>query len=319
MRFLLVILGVFCCFSGCKNPTNKSIDVSNVKVNVIVNEFHKDFYNATKESLPKVKEKYPFLFPQMITDSIALSKISSKDEQELYSEVQKKYKDLGHLRKQLTSLFKHIRFYNPKFKIPQIVTIQSNIDYENRVIYADSLLLISLDVYLGKEHPFYNNYPKYIKKNNTENHLIVDVAGAIIETQISPNNNRSLISNMIHEGKKTYVLDVYLPNVSKREKLGYDTEKMEWAFANEEQIWMYFIENNFLFNTKKELIKRFIDIAPFSKFYTSADKDSPGSIGVFIGYQIVKDYMLNNDVSLQELLRKNSAIIFKNSNYKPRK
>lgn len=319
MRFLLVILGVFCCFSRCKNPISKSIDVSKVKVNIVINQFHKDFYNATKESLPKVKEKYPFLFPKMITDSIALSKISSKDEQELYSEVQKKYKDLGPLRQQLTSLFKHIRYYNPKFKIPQIITVQSNIDYENRVIYTDSLLLISLDVYLGKEHPFYKDYPKYIKQNNTEDHLIVDVATAIVDTQVSPNNNRSLISKMIHEGKKTYLLDVYLPKISKREKFGYDTEKMDWAFANEEQIWMYFIENNFLFDTEKELIKRFIDIAPFSKFYTSADNDSPGRIGVFMGYQIVKDYMLNNDVSLQELLRKNSAIIFKKSNYKPRK
>ena len=60
----------------------------------------------------------------------------------------------------------------------------SNIDYENRVVYADSLLLISLDVYLGKQHPFYADYPMYIKENNTKEHLIVDVANAIIDTHV---------------------------------------------------------------------------------------------------------------------------------------
>lgn len=319
MRFLLVILGVFCCFSSCKKSTNNNIDVSNITVDVSIDRYEKDFYNATAATLPKVKAKYPFLFPKTMTDSISLAKISDKDEQELYKEVQKKYEDISFLKNDLTSLFKHITFYNPSFNTPKVITIQSNIDYESRVIYADSLLLISLDVYLGKAHKFYNDYPKYIKQNNTKSHLIVDVANTIIENQIRPSNNRSFISKMIHEGKKIYLLDAYLPKVSDKEKLGYDEEKMEWALANEEQVWMYFIEKNLLFSTKKELGKRFIDIAPFSKFYTSVDKDSPGRIGVFIGYQIVKDFMLNNDVSLQELLSKNSEEIFKKSNYKPRK
>jgi hypothetical protein len=40
----------------------------------------------------------------------------------------------------------------------------SEMDYNNKVIYADSLVIISLEMYLGKEHKFYQ-FPNYIKQN----------------------------------------------------------------------------------------------------------------------------------------------------------
>ena len=65
--------------------------------------------------------------------------------------------------------------------------------------------------------------------------------------------------------------------------------------------------------------KRFLEDAPFSKFYISEDKNSPGRIGQWIGMQIVRSFMANNDVSLSDLLIKNEEEIFKKSKYKPRK
>ena len=62
---------------------------------------------------------------------------------------------------------------------------------------GDSLLLVSLDVYLGKQHRFYADYPKYIKENNTKDHLIVDIANAIINHQVYPSNKRRFIDKMI--------------------------------------------------------------------------------------------------------------------------
>ena len=46
---------------------------------------------------------------------------------------------------------------------------------------------------------------------------------------------------------------------------------------------------------------------------------SPGRIGQRIGWQIVRSFMDNNDVSLQDLLSLDEEEIFKNSKYKPRK
>jgi len=67
------------------------------------------------------------------------------------------------------------------------------------------------------------------------------------------------------------------------------------------------------------LNKRFIENAPFSKFYTAQDNQSPGKIGSYIGWQIVRSFMKENDVSLQKLLEIDEEIIFKKSKYKPKK
>lgn len=318
MRFFLLIL--FCSLIiSCKNDNPNAVDVSNITVDISIDRLDIDFYTTTPKTLPQTKEKYPLLFPKATPDSIWLARIQNKDERELFNETQKVFKTLDNEEIQLRSLFKHVTYYNPKFKVPKVITLLTNIDYDNRVIYADSLMLISLDAYLGAKHPFYNDYPKYIRQNNHKKHLIVDVANSIIEKQFQPTTNRTFLGKIIHEGKKLYLADLYLPKVANYEKIGYTQEKMNWAIHNEQEIWKYFIEQKLLYSTDTKLNGRFIDIAPFSKFYLAHDNDSPGRLGVWIGWQIVRAYMQNNDVSLQELLKLDAEHIFKNSKYKPKK
>jgi uncharacterized protein YjaZ len=85
------------------------------------------------------------------------------------------------------------------------------------------------------------------------------------------------------------------------------------------QIWKYFIENKLLYSTDADLYTRFVANAPFSKFYIDIDKESPGKIGVWLGWQIVRSYMNNNNVTLQQLLQTSAEEIFKKSKYKPKK
>jgi len=319
MRFFLVILLVLSIFFSCNTNEVSKVDISDITINYELKRYDVDFYTASEKKIPELKQKYPYLFPESFSDSIAISKINNKQEQELFSETQKIYKDINFLEKQLSNLFKHIKHYKSGFKAPNIITIQTNIDYESRVIYADSLLFISFDNYLGKSHPFYNDYPLYIKEENTKEHIIVDVAESILKTQLPLNNKRRFIDKMIHEGIKMYFLDTYLPEVSVHLKIGYTKDKLNWALENESQIWKYFIEKQLLFSTDTKLNKRFLDNAPFSKFYTSEDTTSPGKIGVWVGWQIVKSFMQNNDVSLRDLINFDSDELFKKSKYKPKK
>ncbi|KOY51192.1 gliding motility lipoprotein GldB [Polaribacter dokdonensis] len=319
MRFYFALLMVLILFFSCSNKNESQIDVSNIKVDYTTKRFDIDFYSANEETLIDVKEEYPYLFPESLSDSLAFSKINDEQERELFSESQLFYKNLDNLEKDLTSLFKHVKYYYPTFKSPKVITMLSNIDYDNRVIYADSLLLISLDAYLGKNHRYYNDFPDYIKETNTEKHISIDVANALIDAQMPSTIQRRFVDKIIDKGKKAYLLDMYLPNVSDAVKMGYTPEKLNWAKTNEEQVWMYFIEKNLLFNTNAKLNQRFIENAPFSKFYTAEDKFTPGRIGVWLGWQIVASYMQHNDVSLQELLKKDPDEIFNKSKYKPKK
>jgi gliding motility-associated lipoprotein GldB len=305
--------------NSCQKEVKKNVDTSNIDVEFMINRFEQDFYDHGGENLEELKNKYSLLFPDNTPDSIWMAKINDRDEQELYSETQKLYSSFSDIESELRSLFQHVTYYNPLFNTPDIITGLSNIDYDYRVIYNQELVFISLDVYLGSTHPFYGDFPSYIKQNNVRERIIVDVASAIIDSQIKPLTNRSFLAKMIHEGKKLYLLELYLPLKSEAVRIGYNKIKYDWALTNEEQVWKYFIENNLLYSTDTKLNKRFLEDAPFSKFYISEDKNSPGRIGQWIGMQIVRSFMANNDVSLSDLLLKNEEEIFKKSKYKPRK
>lgn len=312
--FLLSITLFSCDFSS-----EEGVDVSTIDIEVSVDRFDIDFYNTETSTLAETKRRYPLLFPENVPDSVWVQKQHDTDERELFAETQKVYADFSVVKEQLTMLFKHINYYNLQFKAPKIITLISNVDYESKVIYTKEVLLISLDVYLGKSHPFYDNFPKYIKQNYHKDHIVVDVANAIINTQIPASITRTFSSKMIEAGKRLYLLDAYLPGVADEEKIGYEKQKLEWAQRNESQIWKYFMEHKLLYSTDAKLNKRFIDDAPFSKFYRSEDHLSPGRVGAWFGWQIVRSYMKHNDVSLQRLLETETEEIFKKSKYKPKK
>lgn len=319
MRYYFLFFVLLLFLNSCQKEVKKNVDTSKIEVEFMINRFEQDFYDHGGENLEELKNKYPLLFPDITPDSIWMAKINDRDEQELYSETQKLYSSFSDIESELKSLFQHVTYYNPLFNTPDIITGLSNIDYDYRVIYNQELVFISLDVYLGSTHPFYGDFPSYIKQNNVRERIIVDVASAIIDSQIKPLTNRSFLAKMIHEGKKLYLLELYLPLKSEAVRIGYNKIKYDWALINEEQVWKYFIENNLLYSTDTKLNKRFLEDAPFSKFYISEDKNSPGRIGQWIGMQIVRSFMANNDVSLSDLLLKNEEEIFKKSKYKPRK
>ncbi|WP_457609961.1 gliding motility lipoprotein GldB [Lutibacter sp.] len=316
MNRLYISIFILLIVVSCTTKTKKDIDISNIKVTVSIDRFEQKFYTSNKKTLPNLKKQYPYLFPVQ-NDSIWLNKI--KNEAELFQKTQKVFKNIDTIKKEITNLFKRIKYYHSSFKSPKIVTLITNLDYENNVIYADSLLFVSLDMYLGKNSNVYRNFPTYLSQNYNKSQLVVDIAKAISERYFIPDRSHQFLNLMINEGKKMYLLDRYLPTFSDAQKIGYTKDQLNWAVANESQLWKYFIENRLLYSTDAKLFTRFIANAPFSKFYIDIDKESPGRIGVWLGWQIVRSYMNNNNVTLQQLLQTNAEEIFKKSKYKPKK
>lgn len=302
---------------SCTKENKLAIDVSDIEVNTVIKRFDQEFYTSPASKLSELKSNYPYLFPTQNPDSVWVQKMQDKDEQELFAETQKLFSDFSDEKEQLTDLFKHIKYYYPNFNPPTIITLLTNVDYESNVIYADSLLLVSLDMYLGKESIIYEDFPNYIKYNFTKEHLVVDVAKAFANVQVPLSSDRTFISKIIQEGKKMYVLDAYLLKLSDAEKMGYTQEQIDWTAFNDQDVWKYFVQNKLLFSSDPELSKRFIDVAPFSKFYQANDNETPGRIGVWFGWQIVRAYMQHNNTTLKDLLKTNNEEIFKKSKYKP--
>jgi uncharacterized protein YjaZ len=96
-------------------------------------------------------------------------------------------------------------------------------------------------------------------------------------------------------------------------------EQITWCQENESYIWRYFIEKELLYSTDSKLPNRFTNLAPFSKFYLEIDNESPGRVGQWIGWQIVRSFMQNNKVSMQEMIKMDAKELFEKSKYKPKK
>ena len=317
-RIMIFTITALLSLTACNNKTEVEKEVEKIPVDIKIERFDKLFFETNPKDLVKLKGVFPFFFPAGGDDSIWLKKMKDPLWRELYSEVQKKYSNIEPVQKDLNTLFKHIKYYFPKTRTPKVITVISEMDYNNKVIYADSLLIISLELYLGKDHKFYQ-FPKYIKQNFEQNQIMPDVVSSFLLKKTAPIMDKNLLSQMIFFGKQLYVKDVLLPDYNDADKIGYSLEQIKWCQENESYMWRYFLEKEMLYNNDQKLNNRFINSAPFSKFYLEIDNDSPGRVGTWIGWQIVRSFMENNEVTLPELLKMNAKEIFVKSKYKPKK
>ena len=318
MRKIIFIITLILFITSCDKKSKVKKEVEAIPVALKVERFDKLFFETAPNDLGKLKKEFPFFFPSGTGDSIWLEKMQNPLWRELYGEVQKKYANFEPVQKELETLFKHIKYNFPKTKTPKVITVISEMDYNNKVIYADSLLIISLELYLGKEHKFYQ-FPKYLKQNFEQKQIMPDVVSSFSINKIASVTDKTLLSQMIYFGKQLYLKDLLLPDYSDADKMGYTPAQIAWCEENESYMWRYLLENEMLYSDDSKLGNRFINPAPFSKFYLEIDNESPGRVGAWIGWQIVRSYVKNNDVPIEKLLKMNAKEIFEKSKYKPKK
>lgn len=318
MKKIIFIITLILFITSCDKKSKVEKAVEAIPVTIKVERFDKLFFETDPKDLGKLKKEFPFFFPSGTEDGVWLEKMQNPLWRELYAEVQKKYSNFESVQKELETLFKHVKYNFPKTKTPKVITVISEMDYNNKVIYADSLLIISLELYLGKGHKFYQ-FPSYLKQNFEEKQIMPDVVSSFSLNKIAPITDKTLLSQMIYFGKQLYLKDLLIPDYSDADKMGYSPEQIKWCEENESYMWRYFLEKEMLYSNDSKLGNRFINPAPFSKFYLEIDNESPGRVGAWIGWQIVRSYAKNTDIPVEELLKMNAKEIFEKSKYKPKK
>lgn len=314
---LIILLLLF--FSGCNKADKVESAIAKIDTKFEVERFDLAFAKAHPNDLPKLKRSYPFLFSARIADSIWVERMQDTLQQELADEVKKEFSDFSDVRDDIASLFQHLKYYDKSFTEPRVITVTSDVDYRNKTIVTDTIVLISLDTYLGSEHHFYDGIQLFLSRNMKRSQIVSDLAAGYSENYIFQDKRKTLLDDMVFFGKQLYFKDKMVPFISDAEKIGYEQDQLEWAEANEAEIWRYFIERELLYSTDNSLAGRFITEAPFSKFYLELDGESPDRIGQYLGWRIVRYYMKNNEVPLMEMLHKSAEEIFNNSKFKPRK
>jgi hypothetical protein len=247
--------------------------------------------------------------------------LSDPNIRELYDLTIKKYPDVAFLENNLTDAFLRFRKAYPDKPVPSVYTYVSGLDIDNPVYYSDTAMAIGLDIFLGKDIAAYPKagIPKYKTERYTPDHILPQCMLAVSDNLVRVDEkSNTLLDQMIMAGKALYFLDVTLPEVKDEFKIGYTPAQLEWSKNNESKIWAFIIEHQLLFSSDPQGISKMMTDAPFTSGFAT---ESPGRLGAFIGWQIVRIYMNEADnVTLKQLMEDADAQhILKVSKFKPGK
>jgi gliding motility-associated lipoprotein GldB len=305
---------------SCKKESKLEKEIASIGIKVDIERFDRLFSTSSSSDLKALQVAYPFMFSQKYSDTFWIDKMNDTLQKQLFFEVEKAFPNMDGTKQEVESLFNHLKYHFPDFRLPRIITTTSDVDYRNKVIVTDTIVIISLDTYLGSNHEFYQGIQQYIAADMNKEQIVVDLADAYAKKYIRRPLSKTLLDEMIYHGKLLYFKDVMIPFKTEAERIAYTPEQLEWAIANEHYMWRYFVERELLYSTDSKLPSRFIIDAPFSKFYLEdIDTESPDKIGQYIGWQIVRAYMDQNNASLVDMFDANTEEIFNKSKFKPRK
>ena len=319
MQKYIYLIAFGLLFFSCDKQSKIESAVEKIPVTIKLHRFEQAFFDAKPQDLAKVKVAYPDFFPIETPDNVWIEKMQNPQWRELYLEVEKKYKNFGAQQTEIEDLFKHIKYYFSTVITPQIYTAIGEMDYLNKAIYANDKLVIALELYLGKDHKFYSEFPAYLRQNFEQRQMLPDIVSSFSYGILPAPKDKELLSLMINSGKELYLKDILLPDYTDAERIGYSEEQIKWCSENEDYMWQFFVSNKLLFSTDSRLPNRFVNLAPFSKFYLEIDNETPGRVGQWVGWQIVRSYMQNNEVTVTQLLKMDAKEIFEKSKYKPKK
>lgn len=306
-------------FMSCSNQSKVEQEIAKINIDFEIERFDKVLASGKGKNLSSLKIKYPFLFPEEIPDSVWVNRINSDLQQQIFSDVKSKYNGLNDLKSDIKNLFKHLKYYDKAFKVPRVITVADYVDYRTKLVVNDQLVIINLANYLGETHEFYQNIPMYFADKMIASQIIPEIAGKYAERYAFQTQRKTLLEEMIYFGKLNYFKDVIIPSTTEAQRIGYSQQDFDWSLVNEAQIWSHFVEKEMLFSTDAKLFSRFTVPAPFSKFYLEIDNQSPGRIGQYIGWQIVRAYANKTGAKLFSVMRADADEIFNKAKFKPKR
>ncbi len=204
---------------------------------------------------------------------------------------------------EITDGFKRMKYHFPNRKVPHSIFFINSL-FSASVFCTEKEVAIGLDRYLGanarviKELPSQQFY-EWIKVGMEPRYLLRDVMAAWLMTNYLEETNENYAAEMIRWGKILFLTKVLLPEVKEETILRYTTKQFEWANASEKAIWKYLVDKEMLFKTDEETRINLLKEGPYS---IGLPKESPDRIGQFMGYKIVKQFMEEEEISLEKLV-----------------
>ncbi len=335
MRLIISLLLVSLFFS-CDQ--NKGPDVSDIKIDIVTYRFEKDLFSLDTNNLAPQLDTLIGLYPSFGENFI--STILNTDPRwpadsatlyvkgfitayrNVYDSAKKVFSDFSRHEKEIKRGLQYLKYYFPAYKSPhQIITYIGPMDGYGDIL-SEEAFIIGLHHHLGKNFSMYTQpfvqevYAGYISNRFEPDHISINcMKNIVMDMYPEKNEDQSFVIQMVEKGKKLFFLAKLLPAVPENKLIGYTEEQMKACYKNEARIWELFIKNDLLQTIDNNIIKNYIGEGPKTQ---ELGDDSPGNIGSFAGWQIIKKFMDKNPkTTLPELMKIPAETIFEKAKYKP--
>jgi hypothetical protein len=322
VRFITIIFFALTvpAMTFCKKNHYK-VNTSSIEVDIKIKRLEKDLFTTNPDDIavkvPILKQEYGG-FLQLFSYVINTGDINDtsfgdflvrfctdKQNNDVFTLTMQHYPDLLKIEEELNEAFRYYLYYFPERQIPVVYTCITG--FNSSIITGDSALGIGLDRYLGADCEYYPRLEiyKYLAARMTKENIVPDCIYGWgrsewdFSTLKYPADN--VLAEMIHNGKLKYFEKCMLPETSDEIIFGFSPDQMKFCRNNENQMWLYLIENDLLFKSDQFTIRKLTGEAPFTSYFT---KESPGRAAVWLGFRIVESYMIKNPgINLEELMK----------------
>ena len=339
MKFSKLFLAGMIFLAACSNNENRP-DISSIKVNTTIERFDLDYFsldsNRLQEGIKFLGSKYPYFINDFTANILGAGPVSDSNQvlpiinRQFFTTyypvaeiIKKELKDLGNTEKELNKSFRYLTYYFPDYKMPRLIAYLGPFDAPG-VALTDSAIAIGLQLYAGKDFPFYTSqqgqelFPAYISRRFEKEYIPVNVMKAVL-LDLYPDRSTGfpLLEKMIEQGKYWWLTKQVLPDAADSLVTGFTKSQLEFCEKNEGLIWNMFLQSEFLYSTDPSIQKLYIGEGPGTQGLPPA---APGNIGQWIGMRIVKAYADQQDKSIQprKLMQLSPREILDGSKYKPR-
>ncbi len=217
--------------------------------------------------------------------------------------IKEKFNNLEKHKLLITDGLKHLKYHFPNGKIPKTIVFMNSL-LQSNAFCTENEIGIGLDRYLGKEtdvikelpnEPFYD----WIKEGMDVQYLERDALCSWIITHYLEEDHGTLAESIVRWGKIIYLTEASFPNFEKNIIIRYSIEDYNWAIKNELTFWKYLVDKKLLFKNSDLDKANMLKEAPFT---IGLPDVSPDRFAQFLGWQMVRNYMNKNKITLEQLI-----------------
>jgi hypothetical protein len=327
-QFIRIFVLILSCFFsvGCSGKKISGEDVPNFKINRIDAKLFNYLSKNEPDSVLKADTGFLNILGEKViyigrADSTGFYErlrnyFSEATLKELYRREQEQFADIQALTDEVAYGLDILLNEFPNIKRPDVYLHVSGLN--QNVIVTDDILSLSADKYLGADYPLYQQFfYDYQRLLMTPDRMAPDyLLGFMMANFPFQGKADVLLDRILYEGKLRYILSQLLPNRQTWEYAGYNEAQYSWCINNQKRIWKTILENQHLFAGNYITTEQYLKDAPHTSFLPV---ESPGKVGVWLGYRIIASYMKQNpDTGFRELMELTDyQDLLKQSKYKP--